>query len=78
MFDEPLRGKLKTYIKVLLNLLIQKIMNYYVQETIGGWRQNAVFEGTLEECQNYYNSNHLYTQCGWSIVSEEEYEVDYL
>lgn len=52
---------------------------YYVQETIGGWRQNAIFEGTLEECEEYFDSHFCWygTNC-YAIVPEEEYEVDYL
>ena len=51
-------------------------MLYYVQETIGGWRQNAAFIGTYEECQDYLNT--WCTNGAWSIVSEKDYEVDYL
>ena len=50
---------------------------YYIQEIIGGWRQNAVFSGTLEECEEYFESNHCY-RGSYSIVPEEEYGVDYL
>ena len=53
-------------------------MTYYVQQNMGGWKQTATFHGTKEECQEYYKSRNLDTQTGWSIVSEDEYEVDYL
>lgn len=51
-------------------------MKFYIQEIIGGWRQNAIFEGTYKECQEYlaewcHNGNY-------NIVSNEDYEVDYL
>lgn len=49
---------------------------FYVQETIGGWRQNAIFSGSYEECEEYLN-----TSCHngfYAIVSDKEYEVDYL
>lgn len=51
-------------------------MKYFIQETIGGWRQNAIFEGTYEECQEYmeewcHNGNY-------ALVAEDDYEVDYL
>lgn len=51
-------------------------MKYYVQETIGGWKQVAAFEGTHDECMDYmeqwcFNGN-------WNIVSELDYQVDYL
>lgn len=49
---------------------------YYVQETIGGWRQTALFEGTYDECQEYMES--VSTSSSISIVSEADYEVDYL
>lgn len=49
---------------------------FYVQETIGGWRQNAVFSGTRAECEEYFNN---YCSGGsYAIVSADEYEVDYL
>jgi NDP-sugar pyrophosphorylase family protein len=52
---------------------------YYVQETIGGWRQPAIFKGTLEECQKYYRDYYCgYGNSIYHIVHEEDYEVDYL
>ena len=47
---------------------------FHVQETIGGWRQNAIFEGTLDECQSYISN----CNGNFSIESEDSYEVDYL
>lgn len=29
------------------------MQKFYVQETIGGWRQTPSFEGTYEECVQY-------------------------
>ena len=52
-------------------------MKYYIQETIGGWRQRAIFQGTLKECEEYYEDNHLHNG-NYRIVSEDEYEEDYL
>ena len=54
----------------------EKGITYFVQETIGGWRQNATFSGTLEECQEFMAEN-----ChngSLAIVPEQDYEVDYL
>ena len=47
---------------------------FYVQEKIGGWRQNAVFSGTYEECREYDISHNGQ----YAIVSDDDYEVDYL
>lgn len=53
--------------------------HYYVQETVGGWRQNAAFDGTLAQCKEYWRDMHLDQSNGsWNIVSEDDYEVDYL
>lgn len=49
---------------------------YYVQETIGGWRQNAVFQGTYNECEKYI-AEWCHNGC-FNIVSEDDYEVDYI
>lgn len=51
-----------------------KIPQFYVQETIGGWRQNAIFSGTLEECEEYMKDCYG----NFAIVHEDDYEVDYL
>ena len=49
---------------------------YCVQETIGGWRQNPTFTGTLEKCREYIGD---YCHNGnYAIVPETEVEVDYL
>ena len=54
----------------------KQIDMYYVQEIIGGWKQNAIFQGTYEECQEY-----MAERChngSYSIVPEWDYGVDYL
>lgn len=51
---------------------------FYVQQTLGGWKQNAIFSGTEEECQEYFDTANLATQIGWAIIPERYYEVDYL
>lgn len=51
---------------------------YYVQETIGGWKQTPVFEGTYEECVQYQKNNCNDGRSSFAIVSKEELEVDYL
>ena len=53
-----------------------KEKTWYCQETIGGWRQNAVFSGTYEECREYLEEN--LNSGSFQIVPEWEYEVDYL
>lgn len=53
-----------------------KTEKFFIQEKIGGWRQNAVFGGTFEECQEYMAEN-----ChngSFQVVAESDYEVDYL
>lgn len=47
---------------------------FYCQETIGGWRQVAVFSGTYEECLEFCEDQNGQ----YYIVPESEYEVDYL
>ena len=49
---------------------------FYLQETIGGWRQVAAFSGTYEECKERYNE--VINNGHYSVVAEEDYEVDYL
>lgn len=51
-------------------------MVYHVQETIGGWRQNAVFTGTYKECEEYM-SNYCHNG-SYAIVCDDDYEIDYL
>ena len=53
-------------------------MKFYIQETIGGWRQNAIFSGTFQECKDYFENNPILYYGNYSIVSENEYEVDYI
>lgn len=53
-------------------------MKYFVQETIGGWRQNAVFCGSLNECREYMNERCTKSNDCWNIVPESDYRVDYL
>lgn len=48
---------------------------FYVQETIGGWKQNAIFSGSYNECEEYLSDLH---NGSYAIVSSEEYTVDYL
>jgi hypothetical protein len=48
---------------------------YYAQETIGGWRQNAAYCGTYEQCQEWIADQN---GGSWAIVPEDEYEVDYI
>lgn len=50
--------------------------SWYVQETIGGWRQNAIFSGTEEECRKYLEDDT--SNNAIRLVHESEYEVDYL
>ena len=47
---------------------------YYVQESIGGWKQTPCFEGTLAECQNYVRENNS----NRSLFITDKPEVDYL
>lgn len=56
-------------------LKLEPAPKFYVQETIGGWRQNAAVVGTYEECAAWLEGQH---GGSWAIVPEEEYEVDYL
>lgn len=51
-------------------------MKYYIQETIGGWRQNAIYSGSLKDCEKFIKENSL--NGSFSIVDENEYEVDYI
>jgi hypothetical protein len=49
---------------------------YCVQETIGGWRQNAAFYGTWYECVEWLAEHQ--NSGNYDIVHESEYDVDYL
>lgn len=51
-------------------------MRFYVQETIGGWKQTPVFEGSYKECLEFYEE--VFHSGSFAVVSEEELEVDYL
>lgn len=51
--------------------------HFYVQEKIGGYRQNAIFDGTFDECVAYWKENRL-RYGNYDIVHEDSYEVDYL
>ena len=50
---------------------------FCVQETIGGWRQNPIMTGSLQECRDYMGEENTGNKC-LSIVPEEELEIDYL
>jgi|GEM_PF-1058836 len=54
--------------------------DYVVAETIGGWRQVPMFEGTYEECVHYMKSNPMlgYGNNNTHIYRSDEYKVDYL
>ena len=49
---------------------------FYLQETIGGWRQVPVFEGSYEECLEKYWE--VINSGSFAVVSEEDLEIDYL
>lgn len=51
-------------------------MKFYIQETIGGWKQVPVFEGSYEECLEFYE--RVFQSGSYAIVSKEELEIDYL
>lgn len=51
---------------------------YFVQETIGGWKQTPCFEGTYKECIQYLNNNCNDSRSSFIIVGENELQVDYL
>ncbi len=74
VFTEASKG---LWAKDLLNRIAYLRGHFLVQETTGGWRQRAIFQGTLEECKEYYDDNHLY-RGNYAIVHEDNYEVDYL
>lgn len=65
----------------LINETVRRVLMendnlYVVQETIGGWRQNPIFKGTYEECEQYCAD--YCTGGNYAIVPFDEYEVDYL
>ena len=47
---------------------------FYVQETIGGWKQTPCFQGTLEECERFVSENNS----NRSLFVTDSPEVDYL
>ena len=49
---------------------------YCVQDTVDNWRQNPIYIGTLEECQEFCENN--YTRFARAIMPLSECEVDYL
>lgn len=49
---------------------------YYVQETINGWKQKAVFKGTFDKCGEWMDRHHIPRCDDWNIVHETEYDVD--
>lgn len=52
---------------------------YFVQETIGGWKQNAIYSGTYDECLYFEQEHNLNSgTSSFAIVHESEYVVDYL
>jgi len=75
VLDSALVGKNRKKMKTKKNE--KETCTYYVQEKIGGWRQNAIFNGTLQECEAYMSDHHC-SNGNWSIVCEDDYEVDYL
>jgi hypothetical protein len=74
VFTESAKG---LWAKDLLDRISHIRGYFYIQETIDGWRQRAIFKGTLKECKEYYMDNYLY-HGNYAIVHEEEYEEDYL
>ena len=54
------------------------MQKFYVQETIGGWKQTPSFEGTYEECVQYLNDYCNDSRSSFTIVSENELQVDCL
>lgn len=62
-----------------LKILRFQIMDVYcVQETIGGWKQTPVFEGSFDECQNFLETNCDYSRSSFAIVNKDVLKVDYL
>ena len=42
---------------------------FYVQETIGGWKQTPSFKGTYEECVQYLNDYCNDSRSSFTIIS---------
>lgn len=54
-------------------------MNVFcVQETIGGWKQTPVFEGSFDDCQDFLETNCDYSRSSFAIVNKDVLKVDYL
>ena len=53
-------------------------MFFCVQETIGGWKQTPVFEGSFDECQDFLETNCDYSRSSFAIVNKDVLKVDYL
>ncbi len=51
---------------------------YCVQETIGGWKQTPMFEGTFDECQDFLETNCDYSRSSFAIVNKDVIKIDYL
>ena len=52
--------------------------NFFVHEKIGGWRQTPSFVGIYEECVLFLNYFCNDSRSSFTIVSENELQVDYL
>ena len=50
------------------------MLEFCVQETIGGWKQVPCFFGSYEECEAYLDGQNG----NYAIVPADSYEVDYL
>lgn len=50
------------------------VKKFFVQETIGGWKQTPCFEGTLEECEKFVIENNS----NKSLFVTDNPDVDYL
>lgn len=50
------------------------VKKFFVQETIGGWKQTPCFEGTLEECEKFVIENNS----NRSLFVTDNPDVDYL
>ena len=57
---------------------MEKKENYVVQETTGGYRQMAMFSGTLAECREFVAERCNDPRKQIDIVAEDDYDCDYL
>jgi len=72
-------SQLRNIVRQSVNRMLNESNNdetWYVQETIGGWRQKAVFSGSYQECLDYLSDTYINGSV--ALVPESEYEVDYL